>query len=402
MKKPINWKILIPLLILMWALVGINRMAPMFLGPFIIEEFGLSLEQFGIVVGVVAFTWALGTLFAGLLTDKFGAKPIIIIGGLLSSVFGWLSGVAGSLGQLVGIRASIGLAEGSLFAPLITTASREVPPNMKAKIVGFFFIAFMFVGMVLGFPLLTEIGLNQGWRTGFFLVSAPLFIISIILFFVLRNQKSTEELKEEVSIKEGFKEIIKNKNVLVCGVIAICIMARLFVVMTFGAIYMDDMHGIDLETAGKMIMPAAVFSEILGILIFGYIADKTGRRKSLLIPSYAIGFIGMLGFALLPTGSPLPLLILCLCVAFLFGGGPTFLAIGVIPQESVKPIYAAAAIGMTSFLGEFFGGGLFPMIGGNLGDSFGLRATMILGAVMLVIALFAALMINKTNPNTET
>lgn len=396
MKKNINWKVIVPLLILMWGLVGVNRMAPMFLGPFIIEDFDLTLEQYGIVVGIVAFTWALGTLVAGFLSDKFGPKPIIIAGGLLSGLFGWLSGVAASLTQLITIRAAIGAAEGSLFAPIVATSSKLVPENMKVKIVGFLFISFMVLGMVIGAPLLTEVGSNMGWRTGFYIVSVPLIIVTLLLYFLLQNDGQVIKKQEEVSVKEGLSIISKNRNVMACGLISICIMSRLFLFTTFGALFMEGVHGMEVETAGKMIIPVVLISEILGILVFGFIADKTGKRKSLLIPSYAIGLVGMLAFAFLPAGTPVPMLLLGVCLAFFFGGGPTFLAVGVIPQESVKPMYAAAAIGVTSFLGEFFGGGLFPMIGGNLGDTYGLRATMILGAVMIGIALLSSFFIQET------
>jgi len=307
----------VPLLILMWGLVGINRMAPMFLGPFIIEDFGLTLEQYGMVVGVVAFTWAIGSLVAGFLSDKFGTKPIIIVGGLLSGL------------------SSIGAAEGSLFAPLVTASSKLVPETMKVKIVGFFFIAFMFLGMIVGAPLLTEIGLNQGWRAGFYIVSVPLLLLTLLLTFLLKTDKQRVVQKEEVSIKESFGSIIKNRNILACGLISVCILSRLFLFGSFGILYLGEVHGVDIETAGKMVMPITIMAEVLGILAFGYLADKTGKRKSILTLSYPIGLGGMLAFALLPAGTALPLLLLGICTASFFAGGPTFLAIGVIPQESV-------------------------------------------------------------------
>ena len=402
MNKSTNWKIVLPFLILIWALVGVNRMATSFLGPFIIEEFGLTLEQFGWVVAVVAFTWATGSLFSGFLANRFGTKPIIIFGGLFSALFGWLSGMVVSLAALLGVRAALGVAEGSLWAPLITASSRMAPQKMKAKIVGFFFVSFLLLGMVIGAPLLTKIGTDFGWRKAFFIVSLPLLVVTLVVTWLMKEPviDVTTDEQSKPSIKESIKNVIRYRNIYISAGVAICLMGQLFLVMNFGIIFLEQVHGVSVADGGKIIGPA-ILANIVGVLVAGAIADKTGKRRGIIIPSLFFAIIGLALFALLPKGTPLGILITCLCFSFFFSGGPAPIAVGIIPEETVKPIYAAAAIGLTNFLGEFVGGGIFPIIGGTIGDQWGVKSIMILATVMVGLSLLLSFLLKETKPKSE-
>lgn len=395
--KENNWKLVLPLLVAVWALVGLQRMAPLHMQNILLKEFDLSFQELGAAFGVLALTWALGSLVAGFLTDKFGTRPMILIAGIVSAIFGWLSGAVATFGQLIGMRAVLGLGEGSLWAPLTMSATRMAPSNMRARVFSFFFAAFVLVSMVLGVGLVTQVALNYNWRWGFYFVAIPLALVILVLARVLKEPKIEgvgEQDGHKVPIGKAIKTVIKSKNVYVCALISILSIARLFLILSFCLIYLSKTHG--LEEGSEWVLSFPLIGELLGAMFFGMRSDKAGKRKVFVTICTIVSAIALVVFALMPAGSSIPVLLAILFVSFFFAGGISPLVIGVIPSESVKPVFAASAIGLTNFIGELIGGGIFPVIGGGLGDAYGLGTTMMLAGILMGVAFFLSLLLKET------
>jgi MFS family permease len=69
---------LVAMLFVTWGTVFLDRMAQLYLAPYIAPEFNLSHEQIGLLASVLAITWAISTLFFGALSDRVGRRPILI------------------------------------------------------------------------------------------------------------------------------------------------------------------------------------------------------------------------------------------------------------------------------------------------------------------------------------
>ena len=65
--------------------------------PVIREEFGITAARASLTVSAVIFGIALATLPFGLLIDRFPARPILLAGGSLASLFGLLCAATKSL-----------------------------------------------------------------------------------------------------------------------------------------------------------------------------------------------------------------------------------------------------------------------------------------------------------------
>jgi predicted MFS family arabinose efflux permease len=372
-------RLLVPTLIAIWALIGLQRFAPGFMAPFVIKEFGLTNTQWGVVTGVLAFSWAFGALAAGFIADKLGPKLTIVAAGLFSGLLGWSVALVQSLGQLVGARLLLGLAEGALWPAITSALTRIVPPSRRGTTISILIASFLFVGTTVGAPLVTALGQSVGWRWCFLIVSAPLLALTTVVWRRLDARDTVPRTSDDrVS---PVRSVLANRNVLLSAAISACFISRLFIIGAFGTLYLTEIHGMSVAAAGAALGPS-LFGDVVGTLVFGWLADRTGSRKTLVFSLAAASAVAAATFALLPAGSSVAALMASLFLFTFFAGGVTPLMLVVIPTEATGPTHAAAAVGVANFSGEFFGAGLLPIVGGALGDFMGLRYTILLTAVL--------------------
>jgi len=384
-----------------WALIGLQRFAPGFVAPFVIAEFSLTNTQWGIATGALAFSWAIGALFAGAIADRFGAKRTLIVAGLCSAMFGWMIGLVQSLGQLISARVLLGAAEGAIWPAVTSVATGIVKPENRGRIVSILIAGFLIVGAVIGAPLVTELGQSVGWRWAFAVVSLPLFIlVGLVWWWLPRDGDRSGAAARGDKAARGWGALLSNRNLLLASLIAVCMISRIFIITAFGALYLTGEHGIDLGTAGAM-LGASLAGDVVGTLLFGWIADRTGHRKWLVVVLSALAAGCGAVFATLPVGTDVSTLVGMLFLFTLFSGGVIPLMLVVIPSEAAPVGKTASAIGLVNFSGEFFGAGLFPIVGGLLGDLLGLRYTLLLGAVLVgFAALLGLALVDQRGPVT--
>ena len=96
-----------------FGLVFFDRNAVGVLGSFIIEDLGLTNEQYGLLSSGLALAWALSAYFVAAWSDALRArKPFVLISILVFSVCSALSGLATSFVFLLAARIVMGIAEG--------------------------------------------------------------------------------------------------------------------------------------------------------------------------------------------------------------------------------------------------------------------------------------------------
>jgi predicted MFS family arabinose efflux permease len=232
------------------------------------------------------------------------------------------------------------------------------------------------------------------------LVSLPLLLCIVLVWWLLPARPANAGIHPGSDHgAAGWAQLLRNRNMILASLIAICFISRIFIVSSFGALYLTGVHHIPLGTVGAM-LGISLAGDVLGTLTFGWLADRTGHRKWLVVTLSVLAAGSGAAFALLPAGSPPATLVGCLFLFTLFSGGVIPLMLVIIPTEAVGPAQTASAIGLANFAGEFFGGGLFPILGGVLGDLLGLRWTLLLGAVLAgVAALLGLALLDRRGPH---
>lgn len=166
------------------------------------DQFSLDTLQQGWYVGCALIGSIVGVLFAGVLSDRYGRKAVMIISALLFSASGIWCAVSGDFTHLVAARMLGGIAIGvvSIVSPLYISEvaaaqyrGRLVSLYQVAVTVGFlgayianyYLLAFSQSGVSLGEgSWMQKILVAEVWRGMLGMESVPAILFLIVIFFI--------------------------------------------------------------------------------------------------------------------------------------------------------------------------------------------------------------------------
>lgn len=168
--------------------------------PGIIEEFGISKTEIGMVLTALFFAYAFGQFVNGQLGDRFGARKLVFIGLLVSSIINIIFGfTSGFLAGMILLWALNGYFQSMGWSPIVKTIACWFPRKTRGKASGILGSSYIF-GSAASWALAGLIVGTLGWRWAFFL---PAIITIIIAFYwFLRIREGCED--------EGFESVEKD------------------------------------------------------------------------------------------------------------------------------------------------------------------------------------------------
>ena len=374
-----------------WGIVFLDRMSQLYLMPYIAADLRLSDEQVGFVASAMAVSWAVSAVLFGAISDRVGRKVVLVPLTVIFSLLSGLSGLARNFGQLLTVRAAMGVAEGPCWSVTNALVEESSNPKRRGRNVGVVVSAAALIGLGIAPVLTTQIAAHAGWRAAFFLAGAPGLLMAVLIARYIREpDKSARSHGKEPAQRVPLITILKYRNIWMCSLAAAGFMTWLFLQNAFAPLYITRVEHLDPRVAGYLLGAAGLGSFLLGIL-GPTLSDRFGRRRVLAI------------MALLSTALPLALLYhplyanLWLLAGILFvtqgGQAITALAIVLIPAESVPAAAVGTAIGFVTLIGELVGGTGAPILAGAIANSWGLQWTLWLAAAGSLLVFVAALLI---------
>ena len=192
-------------LILLFSL-GIRHAFGLFLQPVTMDQ-GWGRETFAFAIALQNLVWGFSQPFTGMLSDRFGAKPVVASGAILYGLGLWvMSQVAGEAVFILGAGVLIGLGlSGTTFPVIFGAISRLVAPQQRSLAMGIT----MSVGSFGQFAMLpVSLGLITGleWQ-GALIVLSILAILMFPLAFGIRSAPaSTSFAAEDVSFTQALRD----------------------------------------------------------------------------------------------------------------------------------------------------------------------------------------------------
>lgn len=379
---------MVAILFATWGLVFLDRMLLLYLAPYIAPDLRLSAAQVGNLAGIIALCWAVSAVIFGAVSDRFGRKVVLVPMVASFSALSALSGLAHSYTQLLVFRALLGLAEGPCWTVMMTLVEENSAPERRGRNVGIVVSAAAIIGLAAAPVLTTQIAAHFGWRWAFLIAGLPgLLMALLIALFVQEGAPSGAAGGHRLALRDVVS-LVRYRNLWLSALGAAGFMTWLFLVSTFGPLYMTRVQGQSGTTAGFLMGAAGLGSFCIGLL-GPALSDRIGRRPVLA------------GLALLSALLPLAILAHPLYAApgvlasilFLTQGGQAIAAVCIvlIPTESVPRRMVASAVGFATMAGEIVGGCLAPVAAGALVARHGLAEPLWLAAAGALVVLGVAL-----------
>ncbi|OIK12350.1 MFS transporter [Bacillus sp. MUM 13] len=266
---------------------------------FVILAISVSFKvEISAVVSTVAWfllATGIGGYLLGNISDRIGRKKTLVISVLAYGIGTLLCGVAESVVQLNICRFVVGVAVGGLWSAAAALISEVWAPQKRAKA-----IALMQTGWAGGNLLAAIFAwsiLNpaepESWRNLFMIASIPAFAtVLYILLFVKESPVwlANRDYIKKNSKKAGIGAIFKREHIkitILALAVSILGMIGYWIIFTFVPTYLQKVLGIRIDQAPVFLIWTGV-GAMLGYIVYGYMADKIGRRFS-----FMVFFIGM-------------------------------------------------------------------------------------------------------------
>jgi predicted MFS family arabinose efflux permease len=303
--------------------MGVRQVSGLFLKP-IAVDLGLSRDAFGMAVALQNLVWGLTQPFAGFVADRYGARPVVVVGGILYATgmaiaafaqdiyaFTFGLGVLGGLGQ-----------SGTAFAVILAVIGRAAPPERRSVAMGIGSSAGS-LGMFALVPITSALIEIVEWRSAMTIL-AVLLIAMIPLGLALGGRDEAAAGSGGPSGTAAFRAAGRDRDYWLLNLgFSVCGFQLAFIATYLPTILLD--RGLDLSTGAAVLAAIGAFNIIgayLGGLAGGrwlkkdvlaiiYLARSTAIAVFLMVPlsaTSAIAFgaaIGLLWLSTVPLTSGL-------------------------------------------------------------------------------------------------
>jgi len=332
------------------------RSAPAVMMPQLSEAFGVTTLAVASIVGLFYYGYSPFSLVAGAAMDRVGPRRLLpfaaITVGVGAFMFATGQREVASVGRfLQGAGGVFGLV-GAVYI-----VTKNFPPSQAATLIGatqMFGMAGGSAGQFVVGPLINN---GLGWSTFWMGMGIIGLVIGVVLFLLIPKENATREKTGWKETVTGFKTVFKNPQSILCGLIAgLLFIPTTIFDMVWGVRYLQEGHGFDYASA-VLHSSAVPFGWIIGCPLVGFISDRLGRRKPVIIVAAVILLI-CLAWILYGPPNVFPPYSLGLIAGV--ASGAAMLPYSVI-KEVNPPQFGGTATGVVNFLNFTFSALLGPV-----------------------------------------
>ncbi|HEY2357737.1 MAG TPA: MFS transporter, partial [Phenylobacterium sp.] len=357
------------------GLVGLDRAAIGFLGPFIVADLHLSNAQLGLAASAVSLTWGLASYLVARLADGAGRTKAWLLAAVVAfSMVSAATGLAVGFVTLVVARLVLGAAEGPVIVLTLASTIRASDDDRRGLNLGVNGFMTFLIGGALAPVLLVALATAVGWRGAFFLTGVPGLFAALAGALWLRPDppRTSAAPSPPSGPPLGLSDLLRTRNLPLCLAAAPLLSASGGIAGVFIPLYLVNVRHLSPAVMGQLM---GVLGAALTLSMFAApaLSDRFGRKPIAVLASL---------IALIPLGCLLwtgP--IIGLAAFFAAGGlaiGSATVLMNSIPSDSVEPRIQASAIGLVSGAAEIFGGFGAPVLAGLAADRWGLSAPLIM------------------------
>ena len=344
--------------------LGVRHAFGLFLQPVSMDQ-GWGRETFAFAIALQNLVWGVSQPFTGMLSDRFGAKPVVAIGAVLYGAGLWTMSVVGGEGVFIlgaGVLIGLGLS-GTTFPVIFAAISRLVVPERRSLAMGITMSLGSF-GQFAMLPISLGLIVAFEWQTALVVLS----ILALAMFplaFGIRNAPAPiASTDEDVSFGQALRDAFGQRDfwLLSLGFFA-CGFQVVFIAVHLPAFLADEGVGSGVAT---LVLALIGLVNIAGTYYAGLWGGR--HRKPMLLSWIYLGRAAAIAaFVLLPVTAT---------SAYIFGAimGLFWLSTVPLTNGTVASVFGVKHMSMLagivffahqlgSFAGGWMGGWLYDRMG---------------------------------------
>lgn len=368
----------------------------------------ISAQNFGRLMAVFLWIYALMSPISGIIADRLNRKWLIV-----GSIFVWsgvtlMMGYATTFNQLYVLRAIMGISEAFYIPAGLSLIADYHQGKTRSLAIGIHTTG-IYLGQALG-GFGATIASNFSWQLTFHSFGLIGIAYSVILILFLREKKSyIQETKIGDSLFKEFASSFKGIGMLL-GNVSFWVILFYFSAPSLPGwatknwlptLFSDSLH-LDMAQAGPMSTITIAMASFLGVLIGGILSDKWVQKN--LKGRIYTGVIGLAltipALILLGYGHSFPTI---LGGAICFGVGFGMFDVNNMPIlcQFVSSRYRATGYGLMNLVGIASGAFITNLLGkssdsGSLGKDFAILGVVVVIAIVLQLTMLRPKFIDKT------
>jgi len=272
----------------------------------IAAEFHKTDAQIALSISLTLGFRPVGAFIFGLLADKYGRRLPLIIDLIFFSVVEVLSGLAPNYTTFLILRALFGIGMGGEWGVGASLAMEKVPPKLRGMLSGLLQEGYA-AGYLLAALCYFFVFPRWGWRPMFFIGGLPA-LLAIYVRLHVKESEVWEKTRHETWAQLG-RSIASHWKLFIYLVL-------LMMMMNFVSHGTQDLYPTLLKRAWHfeprkvaIVTAFTMVGAISGGILFGYLSDRFGRRKSMIAAL-------ILAMLVIPLWSLSPVLVLLLIGGF--------------------------------------------------------------------------------------
>ena len=309
------------------------------IGPLLVDlarEFDIPLGRAGLLATVMAIPWALASPFAGLISDRVGRRPMIVVAlggvGIMFLCAAW----ARSFLALLLLRFAAGLVGACGPTSLMASVGDLFPPERRARAMGWFNMGFG-LAAVVGVPLVGAVGGAWGWRWAFATTGTALVLLALVIQVAFPPARATVSDWRVLATYRTVLEVPRLTNVLAANLFERSMFAMMAFYLPAFLMLRYGLSAVDVAPVLAVVAGGAIAGNVLG----GWLGDRFLRPVIFLMSQLVAGGVSVVLF-----GLTLPF-VLAVALGTLFGlvnatSRPAFLALG----SELAPVHRGALFGL--------------------------------------------------------
>lgn len=280
-----------------------------YIRPFLVRDLAMSLQQTALLYAVQGSGVIAGSFLMPMLVCRWGSRGVLMASAAVLAVATGLNLLATDFAAWAVLRFCVGNALAGSYVASTTLLANFFPPRVRGRLLAANMAMFSIALLVAG-SVGSAVG-DSGWRALIWIAALAPLVVAVLTLLALPDDRryavyADENVSSHANLERGsWREMLAGTRLrltLSCLLLAGLNFAGYQFYSGFITTYLLNVRGFDAVLTGSFVAIDGA-GTLLGSLLWGYVADRYGRRVNAWAFPLAALFICL--FLVAPTSVPL-------------------------------------------------------------------------------------------------